>query len=132
MADIVISGLEQFKRDLEQIDFSKRKDTLVKAVLKAAEPIRDDASTGAPVDTGFLSRNIVIQEDKKNSDSLSSVVVDVGATSRAFYGFFQEFGTAFQQAQPFLQPAIDSNESEIESKLVDYIQEEIDKVLTNG
>lgn len=128
MANIEFKGLEAFKRDLEQLDLSKRRSALVAAALKAVEPIQEDASADAPVDTGRLSREIIIKEDKKNND-LTSVSVDVGASAKAFYGFFQEYGTAFMTAQPFLEPAVERNTSEVESSLAELIDQEISKAL---
>lgn len=129
MPEIQIQGLEKFKRDLERLDFSKRKPTLVKGILRTVEPFRVQAGAEAPVDTGLLSRSIVAQEDKKSS-SLNSVTVVVGASGKAFYGFFQEYGTAHHLPQPFFEPALDDTIGEIQDNIVDFIQEEIDKALT--
>ena len=129
MPEIQIQGLEKFKQDLERLDFGKRTPALVAGILRAVEPFRIQAGSEAPKDTGLLSESIVAQEDKKNS-SLSSVTVSIGATAKAFYGFFQEYGTAHHVPQAFFEPALDDTIDEINDNIVDFIQQEINKALT--
>ncbi len=80
----------KFEADLKRLNFSDRKPALVKALLSAVGPTVQLASQLAPVDTGLLARNIASAEDKKNKDP-DLVSVLFGQTSKAFYGFFQEF-----------------------------------------
>lgn len=127
MAEIEIKGLEAFKADLDRLDFGKRVPALVRGVVRAVEPLRVQIGMDAPVATGLLSRSIVAQE-AKGSD-LSSVTVDIGVTSKAFYGFFQEYGTAHHPAQPFFQPAIDESLDEVQDKIAQFIQDEIQSAL---
>ena len=63
----------------------------------------------APVDTGFLRANIRL---RFSDDGL---VYEVGALEKdytdaglAFYALYQEFGTRFMRAQPFVFPARDT------------------------
>jgi HK97 gp10 family phage protein len=67
-----------------------------RAVAKAAFDIEGRAKTLAPVDTGALRGSIAAQ---KVSDLAWRV--SVGQE----YGIYQEFGTRFMPAQPFLLPA---------------------------
>lgn len=128
MAEIEIKGLEKFKRELEQLDFSKRKPALVKGMLRAVEHARAEISAEAPRDTGLLAGRIVAQEDKRESD-LNSVAVDVGATQQVFYGFFQEYGTAHHPPQKFFERSIDKAIGQIQDTIVDFIEEEIEIAL---
>lgn len=128
MAEVVIKGMEQFKRQIQRLDLSKRQGVLVKGLLRAVEPTRVEIGGAAPSDTGFLSRSIVAQENKRESD-IYGVTVDIGATSKAFYGFFQEFGTAHHPPQEFMEPTIQRNLDEIQSKIVDFIEQEIEAAL---
>lgn len=128
MAEIEIKGLEKFKAELQKLDFSKRVPALSKGVLRAVEPLRVQIGANAPVRTGLLASSIIAQE-AKGSD-LSSVTVEIGASQKAFYGFFQEYGTAHHPPQPFFQPAIDQSIEEINDKIVDFIQQEINAALT--
>lgn len=116
MAGIVID-LSKFRADLERIDISKRKDLLVQKGLEAVEPFRQAASQMAPSRTGRLAGDIQKQEDKRNS-TVDVIEIDVGPSSKTFYGFFQEFGTAFHSPQPFMGPAMDKTATEIENRLV--------------
>ena len=52
-----------------------------------------------------------------------AVVVGVGPTRRAFYGLFQEFGTAHHAAQPFMRPSWDI----LKKPMAEMIKEELAK-----
>ncbi len=55
-----------------------------------------------------LADNIVISTTRvKGLPSSETAAVAVGPAKRSFYGFYQEFGTAFHGAQPFMRPAFD-------------------------
>lgn len=120
--------VSRFEADVKRLNFSDRKPALVKALLDAVEPAVELAILFAPQDTGFLSQNIDASEDKKNREQ-DLVVVKFGPTSKAFYGFFQEFGTAHHPAKPFMQPAIDRASPEMEDRLVASLDREIARLL---
>lgn len=72
-----------------------------KTAKQANQVIKNNAEKGmaiakqkAPVDTGFLKENIVT-EYKPNEAVIHS---------RAGYSGYQEFGTRFMNAQPFMRP----------------------------
>lgn len=127
MADITFNGFDAFRRDLERLQFSKRRPVLVKAAIKSMEPARVDAGRLAPRDTGQLSRDFVVQE-AKGSD-LNEITVELGALKRSFYILFQEFGTKFHPPQKSIGPAIESNMETIQESLGDNIQAEINAAL---
>ena len=127
-ASIVLKGLDAFKRDLDRLDFSKKKPVLIQGLIKTLEPVRELASGLAPVDTGQLSRDFIVQE-AKGSD-LASVGAEVGVLRRSFYLFFQEYGTAHHRPQPSLTPALEQSVEQIQNSLADNINEAIDKALT--
>jgi HK97 gp10 family phage protein len=66
-------------------------------VRKTALDLQAHMMANAPVDTGFLRSSI--QAEKLGR---SHWRVTVGAD----YGIYQEYGTRFQQAQPFFFPAV--------------------------
>lgn len=85
-----------------------------RAVRAAAEPMRRDMSILAPHEPGKpdLRDAMVISPVTKRDDDLvfpQEIAVAVGPSTKGFYGFFQEFGTAFHGAQPFARPAFDQN-----------------------
>ena len=104
----------------------------VEAVKKAAFDIQAIAALNAPVDTGFLKSSIYVVThgestygqgaldpprgaellDEIDRPSSSTVAyVAVGAN----YGIYQEFGTAYQPAQPYLGPAAEVVKPELET-----------------
>jgi HK97 gp10 family phage protein len=54
-------------------------------------------------------------------------VVQVGPTHRAFYGLFQEFGTAHNPPHPFMRPAWDEVGPQIPGMIRDDLTQEIEK-----
>ena len=66
-------------------------------VAKTALDVEARAKTNAPVDTGFLRNSIATE-----TNGLTATV-SVGAE----YAVYQEYGTRFQAAQPFLIPAVE-------------------------
>jgi len=71
---------------------------------EAAAVVEGNAATTAPADTGTLRNSIgrrVLRDD------LAEVFSDVE------YAVYQEFGTRFMQAQPFMRPALDGLRSDL-------------------
>lgn len=62
------------------------------------------------------------------SASASSAEVYVGPTTKAFYGMFQEFGTARHAAKPFLRPAMDAKAEVFFGSMRQSLADEIEKV----
>jgi HK97 gp10 family phage protein len=54
-------------------------------------------------------------------------VVDVGPTQKAYYGQFQEFGTAHHAAQPFMRPTWDRMSNVLIDMVAATLAEEIEK-----
>lgn len=116
-----IHGGKELAAQLGRLEKSVSREIKLDALRAAAEPIRAQAASLAPRDDNanapHLADNIVIgTKTEKALDRLgrdSETVVEVGPAAGKggddfFYGYFQEHGTAFHQAQPFLRPAFDS------------------------
>lgn len=91
-----LKGLDRFIRQVEQ------KQKSVKAAVDAelqrsAYRVERQAKILAPVDTGWLRRQIYNEQQKM----LSYRVV-----SPALYSVYLELGTRYMPAQPFLDPAL--------------------------
>lgn len=127
MAGITIDA-RRFQEDLSKVDWGKRRDVLVKAGLEGVEPFRVAAGRKAPVETGALSEDIQKQEDKKLSDE-NTVTIDVASSKKTFYGAFQEWGTARHPPHPFMQPALDETDDEVQAGLVDALDRAIAQAL---
>ena len=94
-----------------------------KALLAAAEPVRQEASRRAPVRTGRLASSIVAERERPRRHLRR---VRVGPNKEAYYGLFVELGHVIRvggsgrkgkvlghvPARPFLRPALDARADE--------------------
>lgn len=101
--------LKQFnKTEIVEKDVSK----LIKDTLYSIER---DAKKSCPVDTGRLKGSIT-------TNIISTYSGEVGTNVE--YAEYVEYGTRYQKAQPFFEPAVKKNE-EIFEKELDKIVEEL-------
>lgn len=100
-----------------------REDTINKALLEAAEPIREGASVKAPRRTGKLAQNIISSVDPKQKKT-----VNVGPSKDVFYGLFVEKGTSISRPKPFLRPAFDSGKRQSKKIFADAIKKILEAV----
>lgn len=77
-----------------------------KAVMKNGARLQSRAMHNAPVKTGFLRRSIGLEI----ADNGLTAIVEPTAS----YAPYQEYGTRFMQAHPFVRPALASTEPEFE------------------
>lgn len=91
------------------------KRTQLKALKVGAEPIRSAMAENAPrdseADAPHLADNIIVGDRSLTKGAEGEVIVEVGPAkhpSDHFYGFFQEYGTAFIPAQAFARPGFDT------------------------
>ena len=71
-------------------------------VRKSGQALQNHARRNAPVDTGFLQSSIYMATD---STGLAAII-----SPTAHYAHFQEHGTIYQPAQPFMGPGADAIE----------------------
>lgn len=90
-------------------------DNLQAASAAGAQAIRARAQSAAPVDTGTLARSI--------RADFTGETITVGAYVE--YARFQEFGTVYVAASPYLRPALEAAQTQI----VDAYTGEIQKLL---
>lgn len=57
----------------------------------------------------------------------SSAEVYIGPVAKAFYGFFQERGTARNKPHPFMRPAFDNKAMEVFGRIKDSLAAELEK-----
>ena len=99
-----------------------------KATRRAARGIiLPDARAMAPVDTGALEKSLVVKAIRRSRTRIGhSVQTKEGFfQGEQFYGGFQEFGTKTMRADPFLRPALYSNETPIKALFVKAMKESI-------
>lgn len=109
---IDVTGGDRVVRQLRRMQSDIRSKVIEKATRKGAEIVRKDASNRAPRRTGNLADNIVIRK-QKNTD-VDEINFGIGPNSQAWYGMFPELGTINHPAKPYLRPALDGNQRDVE------------------
>jgi HK97 gp10 family phage protein len=128
---IRIEGLAETQEALTALSRSTQKNVVLRALLKAGEPIEEAAAAGAPHLSGALQRSVTTgtklsrrQRSEHRKESEVEVFVGAGALAQAH---LQEFGTFNNPAQPFLRPAWDGNKDEALDIFTKELKAEIDK-----
>lgn len=103
---IKLIGGEKIARRLQGMTEKLARKKLQSALEEGAELFRERASELAPREPGApdLADNIGISALR--GSGLEKKVA-VGPTKGFYYGSFQEFGTRYHAAQPFMRPAFD-------------------------
>ncbi len=104
-----VRGLDELLKKLDLLPYAVSKLVVARALRKGAEPIRAEAEHEAPRLSGRLQREEVIAVGEQTA---TEAIAKIGPSRKAFYGLFQEFGTAHQTPQKFLEPAFESKVSE--------------------
>lgn len=127
------TGDDALTKTLKALPDAISHDVAIAALKEAAEPMRARAAALAPRGDGkgvTLAESIIATEttrvrgfggggkwrDVREGES----VVAIGPSYRpadAFYGAFQEHGTAHHAAQPFLRPAFDAERKHVQKRL---------------
>ena len=107
---VEIKGSKELKNALKKIPKNSARRSLGKAAKAGAEPILRSAKQKAPVDTGRLRDSLrstfAYQSSRTARVRVASNLKPEGG-SRHSYDYYQEFGTSFHPAQPFMRPAVD-------------------------
>ena len=123
-----LEGVEELRAALRRLEADTRGRVLRVAVQEGAEIVREVASQLAPRSEdgsrgnppGFLAANIVAE--RQWTPSQDKAVSHVGMHKKAFYGHFQETGTIYEPAQPFLRPALDATANEVVDRITDILR----------
>lgn len=126
-----LEGVENLQAALKRIPLEVGGEHLRAATAAGAEVVRKLASDLAPRsqdgshgrEAGFLSRNV--RAEVQWTRRLDRADVFVGVSKDAYYGWFQETGTAYQSAQPFLRPAMDATKDDVIDEIRDVLAERI-------
>lgn len=109
-----VQGGRDLERRLRELPDGMSRKVQVSALKEGAEPMRAKAAELAPRsdEAPHMADHIVVSElSQRDRDAISAfddVVVAVGPERKFFYGYFLEYGTAHQPAQPFMRPAFDT------------------------
>lgn len=100
-----VEGMQELLAKLGTLDsLVMQKKIVARAVRAGAEPIRARAEELAPVLTGTLRESMMITVAEQTA---TEAIGKIGPARKGFYGTFEEFGTAYIAADPFLRPAFD-------------------------
>lgn len=128
MAEL-IRGLDELEAKLKKLSRVGQRKVLQKALKIGAEPIRQEAEDTAPRDTGRLAENEIVSLSQAES-APDQAVVKIGPSMQAFYGLFDELGTVFMVAQPFLEPALQRKKDEAIDQASAVLKDEVDKAVS--
>ena len=62
-----LSGQEELLKNMDNLSVELKNKVKEEAIIEAAEFVRDIAKEKAPVDTGFLRENIIVQVVENNN-----------------------------------------------------------------
>lgn len=146
-----IQGLENLQSKLEQLNNPRKvKSAIRKALRQGANVVRDAARANAktiddPETKEKIWRNIAVQGGKsKNKDVL---VMRIGVKGGASFSNpnppketggdtrhwrWIEFGSVNNPAIPFMRPALSNNIQPVTNKVVQILNDEIDKALASA
>jgi HK97 gp10 family phage protein len=97
-----LTGIMEARRAFARIEPAVR-EAINDANEMTAKAIVMNAQSRVSVRSGLLKRSIDYSIDKRRGTAKVGI-----AKGPAFYGHFQEFGTATQSARPFMLPAVES------------------------
>jgi len=123
-ATVKITGLRELEQKLRDETKKVAKRTLRRAAKDASEIWENAISERAPALTGFLKSQITMSSKATGGDE-GSLQVMVGPSKKAYYGIFQEFGTRFQKANPFMRPAFEQTKDEVLNVFVENLKHEL-------
>jgi HK97 gp10 family phage protein len=131
MVTFKVSGFAELERALRALPKEAFQVNAVRSAMKrAAQPTAELASATAPVDWGDLEASVAVRSTPKR-DRQFDVQIGIGAAKRgkeaAFWGLFQEFGTAHHPAQPWLRPAWDATKDQVRDALGDELWKAIER-----
>lgn len=122
--DIEIKGVDELVAKLKRLKADVGRRRIVKMIREAADIFVEEMSKKAPVDPSsdvHLKDNIIRRVVDKRVDTAKAHIGPAGGDATGardvFYGMFQELGTKFFPAQPFIRPAFDAKKDDIEKKI---------------
>lgn len=119
--EFTFDGFDKVLEDLKKEDYARQRNLLLSAVRAGGEVALEKMESLAPSESGRL-RTEMIQTTAGTQSDISSVAVFVGPSTLAFYGGFQELGTAHHPPQAFIDPALESEEERILEAMIDKLE----------
>jgi HK97 gp10 family phage protein len=137
MAKVEVQGLRELGERMKKLSLDVALKASRSATNAAAQVIKKEAISKAPVDTGNLKKNIIVRRAKQpDLTSLHLVLVRSGKLTDkqkgsglqdAFYWRFVEFGTVNAPPKPFMRPAFDTKKGQALDAMTAQLKKRIDK-----
>lgn len=138
---IRVDGFKELDAALQEMKTATARGTVRRAMMKAFQPMADEASRLAPDDPRTpapdLHRTIKVGDALKAGRSMfvkgfgfndGQVTVWMGPTREGYpQAIMQEFGTVNQPAKPYMRPAWDAGKDRLLEDLASGLKIEIDK-----
>lgn len=137
MLSFDVSQLAKLADRLKDIEEKVAKKALRTAARKAMQIVRNDVKANAPEDTSDDADDIktkafiALQTSFKQGVLYVRVGVRGGAKKNPdspWYWRFQELGSKYIAAKPFMTPALENNAEAVLEKITDELKREIDRV----
>jgi HK97 gp10 family phage protein len=132
-ATVKVEGLKDLESALSELPKLTRRNAGKRALMKAAQPMFEEAQRRAPELTGYLKTHFYIgrplsprQKRLQRGANKPDVEIFLGPDS-AKRGVMQEFGTQNHAPQPFMRPAFDNNVWKAIGTIKEILSEEIMK-----
>ena len=123
----IIQGMAEFERKLLELEILPRRRVLTVAAKAGAKIVLEEASVRAPRGkSGKLAAKMTMRVN--SASDADEVSIDVGPDRQTFYGSFQERGTRYQTAQPFLVPSLETQLDKVRAVMRDILLRAIDQV----
>ena len=138
---------EQLLKDLQAMEEGLQGKAIRQALTPAIKPIRDAMKALAPEDEGALKKSIGVRTLREStkarlSINTSTVAVIVGPLKKVdeerggvtkkrnqgYKGIWLEFGTKNATAHPFMGPAIDQGEGDMQTRFFQGLQKALNKI----
>jgi HK97 gp10 family phage protein len=119
--NVELKGFDVLEQRLKSEPPKVARKVLRRAARDAGDIWVTAISDNAPELTGYLRANI----GENTHASTAGIEVVVGPGKKAFYAIFQEFGTRFQGAKPFVRPAFESTKDLVLDTFVEDLNDEL-------
>lgn len=143
MISIKIEGAAEIQKVLDSLAPRVRGKVMVAALRSGGNVIRTSAKQRIPIRSepgakafrkggskgrlpGFGRASVIVRKVRGGD------IVEVGASKRAFYLRFLEFGTRFISARPWLRPAFDETGAAVLERIGASLRTNIDRIATGA
>lgn len=123
-ADDLIGALKRMTQDVQGVHLRAATESGADVVVTVASQLAPSSVRGSRGNAaGHLSRNITKETQWTRTQDTADV--HVGMAKDAYYGRFQELGTVYEPAQPFLRPALDTTKNDVIDEIAEHLRARI-------